>query len=82
MLVQSIEHAILYGQDIGSVLSLEGYFSERYAENHVLIGVVDKLHKLYGTDSAPVVALRSAGLGLVDRLAPLKGFFMKQAAGI
>lgn len=80
--MQSIEHAILHGQDIGSVLSLEGYVSERYAENHVLIGVVDKLHKLYCTDAALVVALRSAGLGVVDRLAPLKGFFMKQAAGI
>lgn len=73
---------MLHGQDIGAVLSLEGYVSERYAANHVLLGVVDKLHKLYGTDSGPVVALRSVGLGVVDRLGPLKGFFMRQAAGV
>ncbi|KAF8430157.1 hypothetical protein EV426DRAFT_542120 [Tirmania nivea] len=81
-LVRAIEHAVLHGQDIGAVLSLENYVSERYTANHVLLGVVDKLHKLYGTDTAPVVALRSAGLGMVDRLGPLKGFLMKQAAGI
>lgn len=73
---------MLCGQDIGAVLSLEKYVSERYMTNHVLLGVVDKLHKLYGTGAAPVVALRSAGLKAVDRLAPLKSFFMKQAAGI
>lgn len=80
--MRAVEHAVLHGQDIGAVLSLENYVSERYTANHVLLGVVDKLHKLYGTDAAPVVALRSAGLGMVDRLGPLKGFFMKQAAGI
>ncbi|RPB22836.1 ubiquinone biosynthesis hydrox [Terfezia boudieri ATCC MYA-4762] len=81
-LMRAIEHAVLHGQDIGAVLSLEKYVSERYASNHILLGVVDKLHKLYGTDAAPVVALRSVGLGIVNRLGPLKGFFMTQAAGI
>ncbi|KAF8476912.1 hypothetical protein BDZ91DRAFT_769216 [Kalaharituber pfeilii] len=81
-LVRAIEHAVLHGQDIGARLSLESYVSERYTANHVMLGVVDKLHKLYGTDTAPIVALRSLGLSVVDKLGPLKSFFMKQAAGI
>jgi len=43
--------------------------------------VVDKLHKLYSVESGPVVPLRSLGLKAVNALAPLKQFFMNQAAG-
>lgn len=63
------------------MLSLEPYFSEQYLKNHVLLGVVDKLHKLYATTSAPVVAARSLGLDVVDKLGVFKRFIMAQAAG-
>jgi len=46
-----------------------------------LMGVVDKLHKLYAVDSGPVVPLRSLGLKAVNAMGPLKQFFMSQAAG-
>jgi ubiquinone biosynthesis monooxygenase Coq6 len=62
-------------------LSLEQYNSERYAQNHLLLGVIDKLHKLYAIESGPVVTLRSLGLDAVNALTPLKQFFMRQAAG-
>jgi len=81
-LVRTIETAVLHGQDIGSVLSLESYNSERYAENNALLGVCDKLHKLYSVESGPLVPLRSLGLTAVDMIGPLKGFFMQKAAGI
>jgi ubiquinone biosynthesis monooxygenase Coq6 len=45
------------------------------------MGVVDKLHKLYGVQSWPVVVLRSWGLQAVDALGGLKEFLMRQAAG-
>jgi ubiquinone biosynthesis monooxygenase Coq6 len=45
------------------------------------MGVVDKLHKLYGVQSGPVVTLRSFGLQAVDAMGGLKGFLMRQAAG-
>ncbi|KAA8903579.1 hypothetical protein FN846DRAFT_780004 [Sphaerosporella brunnea] len=80
-LIKALEYAVQHGQDIGSVLSLEPYYSEQYLKNHVMLGVVDKLHKLYATTSAPVVVARSLGLDLVDKLGPLKKFFMAQAAG-
>ena len=69
------------GVDLGDMAVLEGYERERYAKNHVLSGVVDKLHKGFAVGSGPVVGLRSWGLGAVDRLGPVKGCLMERAAG-
>jgi ubiquinone biosynthesis monooxygenase Coq6 len=80
-LVRTISHAVQTGQDIGSTLALESYTSERYAENNAMLGVCDKLHRLYSVESGPLVGLRSLGLRAVDAMGPLKGFFMSRAAG-
>ncbi|KAI4128495.1 MAG: hypothetical protein LQ347_004166 [Umbilicaria vellea] len=80
-LVRTIENAVSHGQDIGTQMSLEPYNAERYAANHQLLGVVDKLHKLYSVQSGPLVTLRSWGLQAVDKMTPLKEFLMRQAAG-
>lgn len=80
-LVKTIEYSVKHGRDIGVEMSLEAYNAERYAKNHVLMGVVDKLHKLYSVGSGPLVPLRSVGLSAVNALGPLKHFFMGQAAG-
>lgn len=80
-LVRTIEYAVMHGQDIGAHLTLEPYNSDRYAANHMLLGVVDKLHKLYAYGSGPMVPLRSVGLRAVNAMGPLKQFFMGQAAG-
>jgi ubiquinone biosynthesis monooxygenase Coq6 len=80
-LAKTIEYGVAHGMDIGVRMSLEAYEAERYANNHVLMGVVDKLHKLYAVESGPLVGLRSLGLRAVDAMEPVKGFFMRQAAG-
>ncbi|CAN8099205.1 unnamed protein product [Discula destructiva] len=80
-LAKTIEYAVSHGQDIGTQLSLEPYNAERYAANHVVMGVCDKLHKLYSFGSGPVVGLRSLGLDAVNAMRPVKDFFMNQAAG-
>ncbi|KAI6783742.1 ubiquinone biosynthesis monooxygenase COQ6 [Emericellopsis cladophorae] len=80
-LVGAIEYAVSHGQDLGTQMWLESYNSERYAANHVLMGVCDKLHKLYSVESGPLVPLRSMGLKAVNALGPLKGFLMAQASG-
>ncbi|TEA21206.1 Ubiquinone biosynthesis monooxygenase COQ6 [Colletotrichum sidae] len=79
-LVKTIETAVSTGQDLGSTLSLEAYNSERYLANHVVLGVCDKLHKLYSVESGPLVHLRSLGLSAVNAMGPLKKFFMDQAS--
>ncbi|KAK6062884.1 ubiquinone biosynthesis mono0xygenase COQ6 [Seiridium cupressi] len=80
-LVSAIEYSVLHGADLGTRMSLEAYNQERYAANHVLLGVCDKLHKLYSVESGPLVPLRSLGLSAVNAMKPLKNFFMGQAAG-
>ncbi|KUJ22288.1 ubiquinone biosynthesis hydrox [Mollisia scopiformis] len=80
-LVKTIEYSVNHGQDIGVQMSLESYNADRYAANHILLGVCDKLHKLYAAESGPLVPLRSIGLRAVNALSPLKHFMMSQAAG-
>lgn len=80
-LVRAIEAAVQSGEDIGSSLSLEQYNQDRYAANHVLLGVCDKLHKLYSFESGPIVPLRSLGLSAINQLGFLKGLLMRSAAG-
>lgn len=80
-LAKTIEYSVSHGQDIGTQLSLEPYNAERYAANHVVLGVCDKLHKLYSVESGPLVPLRSLGLNTVNAMRPVKDFFMNQAAG-
>ncbi|KAL7629597.1 putative ubiquinone biosynthesis monooxygenase [Parahypoxylon ruwenzoriense] len=80
-LVKTIAYAVAHGQDIGSRMALEPYNAERYGPNHVLLGVCDKLHKIYSVGSGPLVPLRTLGLNAVNALGPLKNFVMDQAAG-
>lgn len=80
-LAKTIEYAVTHGQDIGAQMSLEPYNAERYTANHVLLGVCDKLHKVYSVESGPLIPLRSIGLRAVNAMGPLKQFFMNQAAG-
>ncbi|EFX03480.1 ubiquinone biosynthesis monooxgenase [Grosmannia clavigera kw1407] len=80
-LARAIAYAVAHGQDLGVRSSLEPYPAERYAANHVLLGVCDKLHKLYVVENGPLVPLRSWGLRAVDALQPVKAFLMRQAAG-
>ncbi|KAI9802418.1 MAG: hypothetical protein M1825_002802 [Sarcosagium campestre] len=80
-LVDTIKTAVQSGQDIGSSMALEPYQAARYAANNTLLGVVDKLHKLYSVESGPLVPLRSWGLQAVDALRPVKAFLMATASG-
>ncbi|ERT02075.1 ubiquinone biosynthesis monooxygenase Coq6 [Sporothrix schenckii 1099-18] len=79
-LARTVAYAVAHGQDLGVRTSLEPYPSERYVANHVLMGVCDKLHKIYAIESGPLVPLRSLGLRAIDAMRPLKNFIMSQAA--
>lgn len=81
-LVKVIEAGVQVGADIGSSILLEDYEAARYAGNDRMLGVVDKLNKLYRTEFGPIVGLRSMGLDMVNRMGPVKRFFMSQAAGL
>jgi len=38
----------------------------------MMLGVVDKLHKLFGTNLIPIVLVRSVGLKVLNNLEPIK----------
>ena len=49
----------------------------------VQMGVTtDVLNRMFSNDFGPLRALRDIGLGLVDRMPPLKDFFIRQASGL
>jgi ubiquinone biosynthesis monooxygenase Coq6 len=80
-LAKQVVYGVEHGMDIGSCWCLDGYNAERWAANNAMLGVVDKLQKLYGVGSGPVVWGRSLGLDLVDKLGPVKGMLMGAASG-
>lgn len=79
-LAKCISTGVEHGMDIGSSWCLDDYNAERWAANNAMLGVVDKLQKLYSASSGPVVWGRSIGLDLVNKLGPLKGALMGAAS--
>ncbi|KAK7060902.1 putative ubiquinone biosynthesis monooxygenase [Paramarasmius palmivorus] len=78
-LARCIENAVLAGGDIGSSTALLPYTQERYFENHKVMSVCDKLHKLYSYTSEPVVMARSMGLEVLNEFDSIKAALMATA---
>lgn len=78
-LADRIVYGIEHGMDIGSSWCLDGYNRDRWAANNAVMGVCDKLQKLYSAQSGPVVWARSAGFEVLNRLEPVKGMIMRAA---
>lgn len=81
-LAQTIVEAHRLGMDIGAVDTLEKYQRWRRFDTVQMGVATDALNRLFSNDLAPVRAVRSLGLGLVDRMPQLKDFFIRQAAGL
>ncbi|KAJ6581412.1 hypothetical protein B0H19DRAFT_1115082 [Mycena capillaripes] len=80
-LSRCIHDALLQGGDVGSRTALLPYAQERYIENHKIMSVMDKLHKLYSTSFEPVVWARSVGLEVVNEFDSVKTALMMEASG-
>jgi ubiquinone biosynthesis monooxygenase Coq6 len=63
------------------VVALAKYPLQRYALNHQMLGICDKLHKLYATESTVAVQLRSWGLEAVNEVGALKRLIVRAASG-
>lgn len=70
------------GLDIGASEALERYERWRRVDTLMLVGVTDALNRLFSNDVPPVRLIRDLGLGLVDRVPPLKRVFMRHAMGM
>jgi len=80
-LSRCIQDGLLQGGDVGSRTALLPYAQERYFENHKVMSVMDKLHKLYSTSFEPVVWARSVGLEVVNEFDSVKAALMMEASG-
>jgi 2-octaprenyl-6-methoxyphenol hydroxylase len=67
--------------DLGSMDILKAYQRARRFDVMKMMAATDLLNRLFNNSIAPVRWARSAGLGLVDRVPPLKRFFAKTAMG-
>ena len=77
-LVETLERARSRGLDIGAKFALEPYWSERFLPNHVMLGIVDKIHKVYSTDFKPLVWARSLGVNALNSVPFVKDWMVTQ----
>ncbi|UUX47994.1 UbiH/UbiF/VisC/COQ6 family ubiquinone biosynthesis hydroxylase [Nisaea acidiphila] len=80
-LTDTIEDAMRLGIDFGSAPVLEKYQRWRRFDVMSLIAATDGINRLFSNNSAPIKLLRDVGLGLVQRIGPLKRAFMRSAMG-
>lgn len=70
------------GQDHGGQNCLKAYEAWRRADTILVAAACDGMNRLFSNSALPIATVRQAGLKIVDRLPPLKAFFMDRAAGI
>jgi len=80
-LAETILDAARLGIDFGAEDVLKRYERWRRFDSFVLGAATDTLNKLFSNDVTPVRLARDLGLGIVDGIAPLRRFFMRQAGG-
>jgi 2-octaprenyl-6-methoxyphenol hydroxylase len=81
-LAEVLVEALRLGLDPGAPDVLARYERWRRLDVAVMAMVTDGMNRLFSNDLAPVRALRDLGLGVVDRIGPLKGYMIAKAAGI
>lgn len=74
--------AMRLGLDHGNAEALARYERWRRLDTAMMAAVTDGMNRLFSNDVAPVRALRDFGLGLVDRMGPLKDAMIARAAGV
>ena len=70
------------GLDVGGRAVLARYEQWRRFDSLALIAVTDGLNRLFANDLLPLRLARELGLGMVQRVPPLKRFFMRHAMGL
>jgi 2-octaprenyl-6-methoxyphenol hydroxylase len=81
-LAETLVDAHRLGLDIGVGEPLERYERWRRFDNLMLLAATDLLNRLFSNDIAPIRLARDLGLGLVNRMPPLKRLFMRHAMGM
>ena len=80
-LAETVVEAHRLGMDIGTLDVLERYQMWRRPDAVQMGIVTDILNRLFSNDNDLIRATRDFGLGVVERLPGLKGYFIAQASG-
>ena len=81
LVVIVVVDAARLGLDVGGPGVLSRYEAWRRFDSMTLLAVTDGLDRLFSNDVGAVRAARGAGLAAVNRMPPLKRFFMRHARG-
>ena len=81
-LAEVVVDAMRLGLDHGAADVLERYQRWRRFDTALMAMVTDVMNRLFANDVAPVRAVRDLGLGIVDRLPPLKQAMIARAAAL
>jgi 2-octaprenyl-6-methoxyphenol hydroxylase len=81
-LAEVVVDAARLGTDFGAADVLEHYQRWRRFDTMAMGLATNVLNGMFSNDFAPLRAVRDIGLGIVDRMPPLKGAFIRQAAGL
>ncbi|MEA2906263.1 MAG: 2-octaprenyl-6-methoxyphenol hydroxylase [Alphaproteobacteria bacterium] len=81
-LAECIVDAARLGLDPGAAAALERYQRWRRFDTMAMGVATDGLNRLFSNQSDVLRLMRDLGLGLVDRVAPLKDLFIREAAGL
>jgi len=81
-LAQCIADTARLGLDPGSAETLERYQRWRRFDTMAMGVATDSLNRLFSNRSDALRLIRDVGRGLVDRVPPLKTFFIREAAGL
>ena len=69
------------GADPGDRLLLRRFERARAEDIMLMLATTDGLAKLFGAQAGPVSWLRNSGMGLLDRLPPVKNMLVRHASG-
>ena len=70
------------GLDPGGPQALQAYERWRRLDTVMVAAATDGLNRLFSNDIEALRFIRDAGLSVVERIDPLKRFFMREAAGL
>ena len=80
-LVHTCVEARAMDYDLGDLDVLEPYQQKRRTDVLAMVAATDILNRLFAVKGRGMSRVRDLGLGMVDRLPPLKRFFMRTAMG-
>ncbi|XP_059376746.1 ubiquinone biosynthesis monooxygenase COQ6, mitochondrial [Carassius carassius] len=79
-LTKVLSQAAFNGKDLGAMQHLLEFETERQRHNLPMMAAVDLMKRLYSTNAAPMVLLRTFGLQATNALPPLKEQIMAYAS--